>query len=289
MDGLSPLSLLSIKAFYAGNDAANDAPTSNEAWNKNYSATVGFPELKDIGFERSDLFVPGLKVDEDLIRRYDQTRDYPAQEGTSRLGVHLRFGTTGIRGLVIKAAKWSDVFLSELIWREFYAMILWHYPDVVNNSFKAEYDRIVWRNNEHEYDRWKTGSTGYPMVDAGMRQLNATGYMHNRLRMITASFLTKHLLIDWRLGEAYFAQQLFDYELSSNNGGWQWTAGTGCDAAPYFRIFNPIEQQKKFDNNGEYIRRWIPELNSMDYPQPVVDHKHARERCLSTYKNALKS
>ena len=289
LDGITPISSLFDMASDTGNGSANNRYSSNEAWDNNNSAIVGFPGLKDLGFERSDKSVPGLTIDEDIIRRYDQARDYPALEGTSRLGVHLRFGTAGIRDLVVKAAKWSDVFLNELIWREFYAMILWHYPDVVTNSFKPEYDRIAWRNNEHEFERWKTGRTGYPMVDAGMRQLNATAYMHNRLRMITASFLTKHLLIDWRWGEAYFAQQLFDYELSSNNGGWQWAAGTGCDAAPYFRIFNPTEQKKKFDTEGEYITRWIPELNSMDYPQPVVDHKKARERCLSTYKNALRS
>jgi deoxyribodipyrimidine photo-lyase len=288
LDKLYPISLIFNKVLYEGNDFTNDSSTSNGAWKDNIN-TATFPELKAIGFERSDMSVPGLMIDEDLIRRYDQTRDYPAQEGTSRLGVHLRFGTAGIRDLVVKAAKWNDVFLNELIWREFYAMILWHYPDVVNNSFKVEYDRILWINNEFEFERWKMGRTGYPMVDAGMRQLDATGYMHNRLRMITASFLTKHLLIDWRLGEAYFAQQLFDYELSSNNGGWQWAAGTGCDAAPYFRIFNPIEQQKKFDPKGEFIQRWIPELHTRDYPEPVVDHKKARERCLSTYKNASKS
>jgi deoxyribodipyrimidine photo-lyase len=248
-----------------------------------------FPNLLHFGFERSGLSAPSAEIDDNLIRQYDATRDYPALNGTSRLGVHLRFGTISFRSLVKNAIKWNHTFVNELIWREFYAMILWHFPNVVNHSFKVVYDRIHWRNDEDDFDRWKTGTTGYPMVDAGMRQLNATGYMHNRLRMITASFLTKHLLVDWRLGEAYFAQKLFDYELSSNNGGWQWAAGTGCDAAPYFRIFNPLEQQKKFDPHNTFVHNWIPELNSLDYPRPVVDHKKARERCLKVYKDALRS
>ncbi len=246
-----------------------------------------FPNLVTIGFKRTKMLSPVMVIDEGSIRQYDQTRNFPALDGTSRLGVHLRFGTLSIRELVGKAAIWNEVFLNELIWREFYAMILWHFPHVVERAFKSEYDRIIWRNDHNEFDRWTKGLTGYPMVDAGMRQLNATGYMHNRLRMVTASFLTKHLLIDWRLGEAYFAQKLFDFELSSNNGGWQWSAGTGCDAAPYFRIFNPIEQQKKFDTQGVYVKQWIPELNTMEYPDPLVDHKKARERCLQVYKDAL--
>ncbi len=246
-----------------------------------------FLTAKSLGFLPSEKQAPSLIIDESLIRNYHETRDYPFLEGTSRLGVHLRFGTVSIRELTGKALQWNETFLNELIWREFYAMLLWHHPHIVDQSFKPVYDRIEWRNNEEEFDKWKMGITGYPIVDAGMRQLNDTGYMHNRVRMVVASFLSKHLLIDWRIGEAYFAEKLFDYELSSNNGGWQWSAGTGSDAAPYFRIFNPTAQQKKFDPDQKYIRKWVPELDTADYPKPVVDHRQARERCLKTYKQAL--
>ena len=245
------------------------------------------PALSDIGFVDSGLQPAPLEINEHLIRNYHKTRDVPVLDGTSRLGVHLRFGTVSIRELVQKAFHWNETFLNELIWREFYAMILWHFPFVDGRAFKPAYDRIEWRNDEREFEAWKAGRTGYPMVDAGMRQINATGYMHNRLRMVVASFLSKHLLIDWRWGEAYFAEKLFDFELSSNNGGWQWSAGTGCDAAPYFRIFNPTAQQKKFDPRGEFVSKWIPELKTGGYPEPVVDHKMARERCLRVYKQAL--
>ena len=247
------------------------------------------PDLKELGFTRASLKVPLPDISEDLIRAYDRRRDFPSVDGTSRLGVHLRFGTLSIRDLAKIAAELNEVFLGELIWREFYAMILWYYPAVVGQAFKPAYDRIEWRNNEKEFLAWKEGKTGYPMVDAGMRQLNQTGYMHNRLRMITASFLTKHLLIDWRWGEAYFAEKLLDYELSSNNGGWQWCAGSGCDAAPYFRIFNPYSQQKKFDPQNEFVKKWVPEVDSADYAREIVVHKKARERCLQVYKRALES
>ncbi|MDR4988827.1 MAG: deoxyribodipyrimidine photo-lyase [Bacteroidales bacterium] len=246
-----------------------------------------FPGLDEIGFRRSPRQAPPKTLDAAVISTYHQTRDIPAIEGTSRLGVHLRFGTISLRSLVRKALQLNEVFLNELIWREFYAMILWHYPEVVGQSFKPSYDRIEWRNDPAEFERWKSGTTGYPMVDAGMRQLNATGYMHNRLRMITASFLTKHLLTDWRWGEAYFAEKLFDYELSSNNGGWQWSAGTGCDAAPYFRVFNPEAQQKKFDPQLRFVKTWVAEFGSKVYPDPIVGHNMARERCLHVYKAAL--
>ncbi len=248
---------------------------------------LGFPELKDIGFTESAFKAAPLEIKEHLIRNYHETRDVPALDGTSRLGVHLRFGTVSIRELVRKARQWNETFLNELIWREFYAMILWHFSFVDGRAFKPAYDRIEWRNDEREFEAWKAGRTGYPMVDAGMRQINETGYMHNRLRMVVASFLSKHLLIDWRWGEAYFAKKLFDFELSSNNGGWQWSAGTGCDAAPYFRIFNPTTQQSKFDPHGEFVSKWIPELKTGGYPEPIVDHKMARERCLMVYKQAL--
>jgi deoxyribodipyrimidine photo-lyase len=168
-------------------------------------------------------------------------------------------------------------------------MILYNFPHVVGNSFKPAYDKIKWRNNEAEFEAWCTGKTGYPIVDAGMRELNNTGHMHNRLRMITASFLTKHLLIDWRWGEAYFAQKLLDFDLASNNGGWQWAASSGCDAAPYFRIFNPYEQTKRFDPQYNYIKTWVPELNTAKYPQAIVEHAFARKRVLETYAKALKN
>ena len=201
--------------------------------------------------------------------------------------MHLRFGTISIRQLATEVSDLSETLLNELIWREFYQCIMWHFPHIVSESFKKEYDNIKWRNNEHEFERWCNGTTGYPIVDAGMRELNETGFMHNRVRMITASFLTKHLLIDWRWGEAYFAEKLLDYDLASNNGGWQWAAGSGCDAAPYFRIFNPYLQTKKFDPELKYIRKWVPELEDLSYPKSVVEHDVARKRCLEVYKAAL--
>lgn len=245
------------------------------------------PSLSDLGFEKSDLSIPPLQINKPLIETYDKTRNFPASNGTSRLGIHLRFGTLSIRKLAHEASKLNDTYLNELIWREFYMTILYHKPEVVENAFKPAYDRIPWRNNSDEFELWCAGKTGYPMVDAGMRELNATGYMHNRVRMVTASFLTKHLLIDWRWGEAYFAKKLLDFELASNNGGWQWAAGTGTDAQPYFRIFNPESQMEKFDKEKKYIKKWIPEFGTSLYPEPMVDHKFARERALDTYKSAL--
>ncbi|MFO7939399.1 MAG: deoxyribodipyrimidine photo-lyase [Bacteroidales bacterium] len=244
------------------------------------------PSLKQLGFIRSSLQVPEPVFDADFLLHYQETRNLP-QHNTSRLGVHLRFGTRSIREVMKRALKYSETFMNELIWREFYMMILWHYPNVVTQSFKSKYDRINWRNEEQEFEKWCKGNTGFPMVDAGMRQLNSTGFMHNRVRMVVASFLVKDLLIDWRWGEAYFAQKLLDYELASNNGGWQWAAGSGCDAAPYFRIFNPESQQKKFDPEYTYIKRWVPELETDKYSQPMVNHKEARLRALSVYKKAL--
>lgn len=243
--------------------------------------------LKEMGFEPSGLEFPNTNITETLLQNYKAKRDYPAQPGTSHLGLHYRFGTVSIREKARQAKSHSATYLNELIWREFYQMILWHFPRVVKESFRKEYDQIEWRNNEAEFKRWCEGQTGYPIVDAGMRELNETGYMHNRVRMIVASFLTKHLLIDWRWGEAYFAEKLLDFDLASNNGGWQWAAGTGVDAAPYFRVFNPALQQEKFDPDGKYVRKWVPEVNSPNYPKPIVEHKMARQRALDTYKKGL--
>jgi deoxyribodipyrimidine photo-lyase len=250
---------------------------------------VAIPSLESMGFEAVDKSFPSPQANTELIKKYREQRDYPALHGTSHLGVHLRFGTISIRKLAVKAQKLNETFLNELIWRDFYHMILWHFPQVgKGRAFKPEYDQIQWRNNEKEFDSWCHGMTGYPIVDAGMRELNETGFMHNRVRMITASFLAKHLLIDWRWGEAYFAEKLLDYDLAANNGGWQWAAGSGCDAAPYFRIFSPARQTENFDKQLKYIRKWVPELDELSYPLPIVDHDFARKRCLEVYSKALK-
>jgi deoxyribodipyrimidine photo-lyase len=247
-----------------------------------------FPELVEIGYQQQNISFPENNFDHSLIENYAKTRDFPAENGTSRLGIHLRFGTISIRKLTQFAQMHSEVFLNELIWRNFYMDILWHFPHAAEKSFKPVYDFIPWLNNEADFERWCAGQTGYPLVDAGMRELNATGYMHNRVRMVVASFLTKHLLIDWRWGESYFASKLLDYELASNNGGWQWASGSGCDAAPYFRVFSPDLQTKKFDHDFKYIRKWVPEYATSAYPQPMVDHKFARNRAIETYRKALK-
>ena len=244
--------------------------------------------LEEMGFKATGESFPGKEWKGQVIRNYKEQRDIPSVDGTSRLSVHLRFGTISIRELAFEAGGLNETFLNELIWRDFYQMILWHFPRIVGNAFKPEYDKIRWRNNEKEFDAWCNAVTGYPIVDAGMRQLNETGYMHNRVRMIVASFLTKHLLIDWRWGEAYFAKKLLDFDLAANNGGWQWAAGSGCDAAPYFRIFNPYLQTKKFDRELKYVRKWVPEFEELTYPQPIVDHEMARKRCLEVYTAALK-
>lgn len=252
------------------------------------SAPKPLPSLEQLGFDEMAMEEPLPVVTDDLLQHYADRRDYPAQPGTSRLGVHLRFGTISIRQLAAQAMEHSHTYVNELIWRDFYSMILQHFPQVATQSFKPQYDTIAWRNDPAEYERWCSGTTGYPLVDAGMRELSQTGYMHNRVRMVVASFLTKHLLTDWRLGEQHFATLLLDYDLASNNGGWQWAAGSGCDAAPYFRIFNPESQTQKFDPQLTYIRRWVPEYGTARYPKPVVDHQMARQRALDTYKAALK-
>lgn len=242
------------------------------------------------GFQRHSYMFPSDKPDTSLLRNYASVRDFPAVEGTSRLGVHLRFGTISIRQLALLAMEHSPVFLNELIWREFYQMILFFFPLVVTRSFKAAGDSVKWLNREQDFKAWYNGATGYPIVDAGMRQLVDTGYMHNRVRMVTASFLTKHLLIDWRWGEAFFAEHLLDYELASNNGGWQWAAGTGCDAVPYFRVFNPTVQAERFDPDGEYIRKWLPGYRKENASlKPIVGHQMARERAIRVFRDAWAS
>ena len=259
-----------------------------EAFYKSSLFTI--PSLAEIGFEATGVSWKAPSLSDDVLKNYSETRNFPAVEnGTSHLSVHLRFGTLSIRKMVQKALTTNEQFLNELIWREFFMMILYNFPKVVRHSFKPRYDEIKWRNNEAEFEKWCQGQTGYPLVDAGMRELNATGYMHNRVRMVVASFLIKHLLIDWRWGEAYFAQKLLDYDLAANNGNWQWTAGSGCDAAPYFRVFNPIEQLKKIDAQQQYVRRWVPEIDLPSYPTPIVEHSFARNRVLEEFKRALDS
>ncbi len=247
--------------------------------------TLDFPTLKEIGFTESEIKVRPFTIDN--LENYAEERNLPAVDSTSYLSPHLRFGTIGIRELMQRLGMKNQTFINELIWREFFMQILYHFPRVVNNNFRPKYDGIKWRNNKAEFKKWCDGQTGYPMVDAGMRQLNESGYMHNRVRMVTASFLVKHLLIDWKWGEAYFAQKLLDYDLSANNGNWQWAAGTGCDAAPYFRVFNPITQLDKFDKEHKYVKKWIPELDTPRYSLPMVDHKEARLRALATYKEGI--
>ncbi len=253
-------------------------------------ALPSIPTLKALGFGTPKHQAPTPKHNLSLMDAYDAVRNFPAIDGTSRLGIHLRFGTVSIRDMVREAKKSSNpTFLKELIWREFFMQILWHFPHTTTASFKPQYDRIEWLNNKTDFSKWCEGNTGYPLVDAGMRELNQTGFMHNRVRMLVGSFLCKHLLIDWRWGEAYFAEKLLDYEQSSNVGNWQWVAGCGVDAAPYFRVFNPTEQVKKFDKEQTYIKKWVPEYQSLDYPIPMVDHKMARQRCLETYRAGLAS
>ena len=242
-----------------------------------------FPSLEELGFIRSKIKV--RPYDLSVVKEYDKFRDIPALDRTTHLGPHLRFGTVSIRKIARNAAAENTVFLSELVWREFFMQILFNFPHVVTENFRTKYSHIEWRNNEEEFQKWCAGETGYPIVDAGMRQLNEMGYMHNRVRMITAGFLCKHLLTDWRFGEAYFASKLLDYELASNNGNWQWAAGTGCDAAPYFRVFNPHTQLKKFDPRKEYVRKWLKNLDDPSYPGPIVDHDFARKRVLEAYRS----
>ena len=248
---------------------------------------IALPTLEDLGFNPSGITFPPRTIRQRVIEAYHERRNFPAVEGTTRLSLHLRFGTVSIRQLARLARKKNETWLNELIWRDFYHMILWHFPHIRERAFKPAYDRIAWRNNPGDFEAWCAGKTGYPIVDAGMRELNATGFMHNRVRMIVASFLTKHLLIDWRWGEAYFAKKLLDFDLAANNGGWQWAAGSGCDAAPYFRVFNPLLQTEKFDPQLAYIRKWVPEAGTSSYPKPIVEHAFARKRALDVYQEAV--
>lgn len=247
-----------------------------------------FPTLNFMQFQPSKMDIPSKEVNLKVVENYTENRDFPAKIGTSRLGIHLRFGTIGIRALARKILHLNETFLNELIWRDFYAQILCNFPHVEQNAFRSNYDLIKWRNNTDDFERWTLGKTGFPLVDAGMRELNATGFMHNRVRMLTASFLTKNLLIDWRWGERYFAEKLLDFDLASNNGGWQWAAGSGTDAAPYFRIFSPEAQMIKFDSQYQYIKKWIPEFGTDYYAKPMIDSKLSKERCLAAYQLALK-
>ncbi|MDB4534285.1 DNA photolyase family protein [Vicingaceae bacterium] len=284
-DGLPYTVYTPFKNKWLKHFEANPFELLTEPNYNNFSKTTfNFPRLSDLGLKKSTITVADYNIEE--LSNYEITRDVPSLNATSFLGPHLRFGTVSVRTIISKLKSSDAVFLSELIWREFFIQIMVHFPKVVNENFKAKYNGIIWRNNEEEFEMWCKGETGYPIVDAGMRQLNQTGYMHNRVRMITASFLCKHLLIDWRWGEAYFAEKLLDYELASNNGNWQWVAGTGCDAAPYFRVFSPSAQTLKFDTELKYVKAWVPELNEISY-KPMVDHKIARERALLTYKTGL--
>lgn len=266
-------------------------PVEKYVANLNKGEEIPVPGIAELGFsEKQTQGFPTDEIPAQIIQNYHETRDTPSIEGTSRLSIHLRFGTLSIRELIRKAITLNnEKFLNELIWRDFYQMILYWYPESVDHSFKPEYDHIEWEFDETQFQAWCNGLTGYPLVDAGMRELNETGHMHNRVRMVVASFLCKHLLHDWRLGERYFAEKLLDFELASNVGGWQWAAGSGVDAAPYFRIFNPTSQQERFDPEFKYIKKWVPEFNTPAYPKPIVEHKWARERVLERYKKALNS
>lgn len=268
-------------------DMINPFPTETLSANFLNEKSEPMPSLTEMGFKEASFDFPDSAPDEEIIKAYAQQRDIPSVRGTTRMSVHLRFGTISIRRLTRIAMQLSEKFLNELIWREFYMQILWHFPHVITSSFKPRYDLIQWRNNVDEFEKWCKGETGYPIVDAGMRELLATGFMHNRVRMIVASFLTKHLLIDWRWGEAWFARHLLDFEQASNNGGWQWAAGSGVDAAPYFRVFNPTLQTLKFDPEFNYIRHWVPEWNTLQYTRPIVEHDFARKRCLDIYQKAV--
>lgn len=247
----------------------------------------GMPSLQKMGFTPSEVAIPEANVTPQLLKQYAEMRDTPSVRGTSRVSVHLRFGTVSIRDMARQGFAHSEKWLTELIWRDFYQSVMHAFPHSMKDAFRTKYDRIPWRHDDAHFAAWKAGKTGYPIVDAGMRELNATGFMHNRVRMVVASFFCKHLLLDWRLGERYFAEKLLDFELASNVGGWQWASGSGCDAAPYFRVFNPTSQLQKFDAQLSYVKQWVPEFGTDAYPEPIVEHKFARQRAIDTYKSAL--
>jgi deoxyribodipyrimidine photo-lyase len=275
---------LKLNNFYA-----KSYPSLQYVSNFYKTETIVIPSLEQIGFQISDTLFPAKIIPAKVVNQYTEQRNFPAIMGTSRLGIHLRFGTLSVRKLLAFALPKNQTFVNELIWRDFYQQIIWHFPHVAKGSFKKQYGQIRWENNETQFQQWCEGRTGYPLVDAGMRELNETGFMHNRVRMVVASFLCKHLLIDWRWGEAYFAEKLLDFDLAANNGGWQWAAGSGTDAAPYFRIFNPAAQLEKFDKDLEYVKKWLPEYGTPAYPQPIVVHEIARDKCLERYKEALQN
>ncbi len=281
----TPFARKALKLFDPSELKGSDPPLEEERLAAPPSSRI--PSLEELGFAPSSIPIPSSEPDPELIASYHRTRDRPAAKGTSKLGVHLRFGSLSIRELARYGQELNATFLNELIWRDFFQMILYEYPEVVDRAFKPEFDRIEWIEDEKSFEAWCEGRTGYPLVDAGMRELKETGYMHNRCRMVTASFLTKHLLIDWRWGEHWFARKLLDYELASNNGNWQWAAGCGCDAAPYFRIFNPQRQLERFDPDLSYVKEWVPEYGTKDHPEPIIEHSYARERALNTYKRAV--
>lgn len=275
------------KAYFDENYTASYPSEKNTASLFKCETIQNLIPLKDMGFVENKMSFPKKTLESQTINNYQEKRNFPAANGTSLLSIHLRFGTISIRSLVNKSLSMSETYLNELIWRDFYQMILFHFPHTAENAFRKKYDLIEWERNMDNFELWCQGKTGYPIVDAGMRELNETGFMHNRVRMIVASFFTKHLLLDWRLGAAYFAEKLLDFDLASNTGGWQWAAGCGCDAAPYFRIFNPTTQQQKFDKDFKYIKKWVPEFGTKKYPEPIVEHKFARERALHRYKKGL--
>ena len=275
------------KAFFNENYISSYPSEKHLSKLKKIAVTEELISLEQLGFKKNNSTFPSRQVDLKKISNYQEKRNFPSANGTTMMSVHLRFGTISIRSLVNQCIKKSETYLNELIWRDFYQMIIFHFPHSAKDAFRKQYDLIDWEKDMGNYESWCTGKTGYPIVDAGMRELNSTGFMHNRVRMVVASFLTKHLLLDWRLGADYFAEKLLDFELASNTGGWQWAAGCGCDAAPYFRVFNPTTQQQKFDKDLNYIRKWIPEFGTENYPQPIVEHKFARERALHRYKKGL--
>lgn len=263
-------------------------PIDKHQSNFHKTDVVVWDSVYDNGFTATNTPFNAPDFNKSIIKNYKENRDFPAKNGTTQLSVHLRFGTVSIRECVAKALEiQSETWLNELIWRDFYQTILFHFPHVEVSCFRSKYEKVVWEKNEEHFTAWCKGKTGYPMVDAGMRELNETGFMHNRVRMVVASFLTKHLLLDWRWGEAYFAEKLLDFDLASNNGGWQWAAGCGTDAAPYFRVFNPTAQLERFDKNLVYVKKWVSEFGTTEYPEPIVEHKFARQRALDRYKEAL--